>query len=146
MAQWPALMPFNIRWHPISYLHVLMVADFLRKFQQDLGHLPLSGCYYPCPHIGKANYLCQILAQDPKLPGINGIDAKFICNPPHTFNKWKKEVKDQFDTCQNGNPARKNPIMAVLQICHASGTVIIFEFYSMGLVPTAILNLLHTAH
>uniref|UniRef100_A0A915JRY4 Uncharacterized protein n=1 Tax=Romanomermis culicivorax TaxID=13658 RepID=A0A915JRY4_ROMCU len=83
----------------------------------------------------EANYLCKILAQDPKLPGIYGIHAEFVCDPWRSWNEWKKELKDRFDISQKGNPTMKDPILAILQICHADGTVVMFNFYLMGLLP-----------
>uniref|UniRef100_A0A915HQJ5 Uncharacterized protein n=1 Tax=Romanomermis culicivorax TaxID=13658 RepID=A0A915HQJ5_ROMCU len=97
-SQAPALL--NIRWPPITYSHVFIAANTPQIFEYKLGDSSLDSHYHRCHHVSKADYLCEALAQDLKLPRVYGVESKCVCDPVHAWKHRKWEIKDQFEDSQ----------------------------------------------
>uniref|UniRef100_A0A915L9E4 Uncharacterized protein n=1 Tax=Romanomermis culicivorax TaxID=13658 RepID=A0A915L9E4_ROMCU len=93
--------------------------------------------------------MCNFLANDPRLPGIYGLDAEFM-NHHMSWNNWDKKeagplanlAKKKLDITLHGQQYAKGPFAIIIQVCWADGHMVIFDLLEMGVVPISLIELL----
>uniref|UniRef100_A0A915I873 Uncharacterized protein n=1 Tax=Romanomermis culicivorax TaxID=13658 RepID=A0A915I873_ROMCU len=124
----------------------------LVAFGQELGRLPLNSRYVVCTTVEESQIMCDFLANDPRHPGIYGLDAEFM-NHHMDWVDWDKReasrlanlAKKKLNIALHGQRYSKGPFAVVIQICHADGHTVIFDLLEMGVVPISLINLLKNA-
>uniref|UniRef100_A0A915JEI4 Uncharacterized protein n=1 Tax=Romanomermis culicivorax TaxID=13658 RepID=A0A915JEI4_ROMCU len=115
-------------------------------FGQELGRLLLNGRYAVCTTIEESQLMCDFLANDPRHPGIYGLDAEFMNYHMDWVDWGKKEAgplanlaKTKLDIALHGQRYSKGRFAVVVQVCRADHHTI------MGIVPISLIKLLQNA-
>uniref|UniRef100_A0A915HSF3 3'-5' exonuclease domain-containing protein n=1 Tax=Romanomermis culicivorax TaxID=13658 RepID=A0A915HSF3_ROMCU len=96
--------------------------------------------------------MCDFLANDPRLPGIYGLDAEFM-NHHMSWNDWDKKeagplanlAKKKLHIALHGEQYAKGPFAIIIQICRTDGHTVIFDLLEMGVIPISLIELLKGA-
>uniref|UniRef100_A0A915IA64 Uncharacterized protein n=1 Tax=Romanomermis culicivorax TaxID=13658 RepID=A0A915IA64_ROMCU len=96
--------------------------------------------------------MCDFLANDPRHPGIYGLDAEFMNHHMDWVDWDKKEAgplanltKRKLDIALYGQQYSEGPFAVIIQICRADGHTVIFDLLEMGVIPISLIDLLKSA-
>jgi hypothetical protein len=141
--------------HKFTYVDMPAKDSGLQQiWNSKLSRSPGCGRYIVAPQNIDCLTACKLLREDPKIPGVLGIDCEFYMSSGTRDGKsdrvermtpWKSwpEIYRRYPIDKFGNPNIHGPFVRLIQIARADGTTVLFDLFEMAELPSCFLKFLH---